>query len=329
VFVREVQQIKSGLEWLGRPGLAVERATQVLIVKLGWTETLVADQGAGCSLGDVLRTTPLLHLFRDSQVTWLTDSRAADLLPGKPFIEELLHFGPETYGQLAGREFDQVINLECDARLTDILGGIRYKKWFGFPIWTGEILGRHDQTADVKEGLLSGIQKGKTWPEILFEMVKAEYSGEPMILGGVQETQITHDIGFNIKVGAKWPTKAWPEENWGELAKMLDGRYTIGYQEHLNNLSGYVNWVNQCRLLVTNDSLGMHIAQALGKKVVALFGPTSFETVPQTEEMVFLHARPLMACQPCYRMTCDRGQECMRKIGPDQAAEAIERLMGG
>jgi heptosyltransferase-2 len=299
----------------------------VLIVKLGWTETLVQDQGGGCSLGDVLRTTPLLHLFRDDHVTWLTDERAIELLPGEPHIQELLTYGPETYRQLVGREFDQVINLECDDRLVDILGGIRYKKWFGFPIWTAKILGHHAQEEDMKEGLLSGIQKGKTWSEILFEMVGAEYSGEPMILGGVGTTEITHDIGFNMKVGAKWPTKAWPEENWQELAGALEGKYTFDYQKHLNNLSGYVKWVNQCRLLVTNDSLGMHVAEALGKKVVAMFGPTSFETVPQTESTVFLFSEPPMKCQPCYQAHCGRSQQCMRNIRVSQVAEAIERLM--
>ena len=57
----------------------------------------------------------------DSRVTWLTDSRAAALLPGKPYIDELLTYGPDTYAQLAGREFGRVVNFECDARLTDLL----------------------------------------------------------------------------------------------------------------------------------------------------------------------------------------------------------------
>jgi len=305
----------------------VLRSTRVLIIKLGWTETLVADQGTSCSLGDVLRTTPVLYPFLKDHVTWLTDARAADLLPGKPYIDELLVYGPELRDQLAGREFDHVINFECDARLTDILRGVRFGKWSGYQLWTANILGHHEQMDDVKDGLLSGVQKGRTWSEILFEMVGQKYSGEPMILGGVYSSRITHDIGLNYKVGPKWPTKAWPEDLWQELGECLQNKYSVDFQQHLNDLKGYVDWVSRCRLLVTNDSLGLHIAEALGKKTVALFGPTSFDIIPKSDSIIFLHCDPPLDCQPCYRSTCDRSGQCMRNIRVDDVAAAIERLM--
>lgn len=321
------QDINYGTEQWTRERVSVLTSTQVLIVKLGWTETLVADQGTSCSLGDVLRTTPLLHLFRDDHVTWLTDARAAALLPGKPYIDEVLTYGPDTWRELAGREFDQVINLECDDRLADILSGVKYGKWFGFPIWTARILKHHDTADDVKDGLLAGLQQGKTWPEVLFQMAGAEYHGEPMVLGGPRSSVITHDIGMNFKVGPKWPVKAWPDEMWKELGERIQGKYTIEFQQHLNDLNGYIDWVSRCKLLVTSDSLGMHIAMALGKKTVALFGPTSFETIPLTDDCIFLHSEPRLACQPCYRPECDRGQECMKNIRVGQVVEAIEQLM--
>jgi len=306
----------------------IRQSLQVLIVKLGWTETLVADQGTTCSLGDVLRTTPILHLFKTDHVTWLTDSRAVDLLPGRPYIDEVLTYGSEAYGTLLGRKFDWVINLECDNRLTDILSGITYRKWSGFPIWTAKVLGHHESDQDIKDGLLSGMDKGRTWVEMLFEMVGAEYHGQGMILGNVEPTDITHDLGFNIKVGPKWPTKAWPEDRWGELAERLQGKYTFDFQRHLNDLKGYIAWINRCRLLVTNDSLGLHIAQALGKKVVGLFGPTRFDTFPEDEKTAFVYAQPRLSCQPCYRAECDRSCECMRNITAERVARAVEQLMG-
>jgi len=285
------------------------------------------DQGVTCSLGDVLRTTPLLHLFKNDHVTWLTDERAADLLPGKPWIDELITYRSDNATQLAGQEFDMVINLECDSRLTDLLSSVSYDAWRGLPLWAVNVLGRRDPVEDIKEGLISTIQKGKTWPEILYQMVGAQYNGEPMILGGVKEVEITHDIGLNYKVGAKWPTKAWPEDYWQELIQGLGGRYTFEFQKHLSDLPGYIEWINHCRVLVTNDSLGMHIAQALGKKTVALFGPTSFETVPQTETIIFLHSKPLLMCQPCYRCECNQSSQCMRNIRVSDVLEAIETLI--
>jgi heptosyltransferase-2 len=179
----------------------------------------------------------------------------------------------------------------------------------------------------VKDGTLSGIDKGKTWSEVLYEMVGQTYTGQPMVLGEGYSANITHDIGFNIKVGPKWPTKAWPEENWQELATILRGKYTFEFQQHLNNLKGYVDWVSRCRLLVTNDSLGLHIAEALGKKTVAIFGPTSFETFSRSESAIFLHSEPKLDCQPCYKSQCDRFCQCMRNVRVSDVALAIERLM--
>jgi len=322
----EQESLSGGALTLDRP-IRSERSTRVLIIKLGWTETLVADQGLTCSLGDVLRTTPLLYPFLKDHVTWVTDERAVDLLPGKPYINELLVYGPELQRQLAGREFDHVINLECDVRLTEILAGVRFGKWSGFPLWTANVLGHRDQVDDVKDGTVSGITNGKTWSEILFEMAGEKYTGQPMVLGDGFSAKVTHDIGFNIKVGPKWPTKAWPEENWQELAEILRGKYTFDFQQHLNNLKGYIDWVSRCRLLVTNDSLGLHIAEALGKNIVALFGPTSFETMNVSATTIFLQSVPKLDCQPCYQSQCDRYCQCMRNIRVSDVAFAIERLM--
>ena len=46
---------------------------KVLIIKLGYSETLDGEIGKVTSLGDVLRSTVLLHLYKDAHVTWLID----------------------------------------------------------------------------------------------------------------------------------------------------------------------------------------------------------------------------------------------------------------
>ena len=204
-----------------------EPTTSVLIVKLGWTETLTPDPGTTCSLGDVLRTTPVLHLFRDSRVTWLTDARAAALLPGKPYIDELLTYGPDTYAQLAGREFGRVVNFECDARLTDLLESFDLKTGpvfqSGRPRSWAARRRRPTTARDCSRG-----REGKTWSQIIFEMVGAVYADEPMILGHVRRSTITHDIGLNYTVGPKWPTKAWPEERCARTGRWLGGKVHPG-----------------------------------------------------------------------------------------------------
>ena len=69
----------------------------------------------------------------------------------------------------------------------------------------------------------------------------------------------------------------------------------------------------------------MHIALALGRRTVVLFGPTS---APEIEmyglgEKVF----PDMTCLSCYKMTCDFVPNCMDLISTDMVASAVRRQL--
>ena len=40
------------------------------------------------------------------------------------------------------------------------------------------------------------------------------------------------------------------------------------------NLKSHINWINSYKMFVNNDTLGLHLALALKKDVLGLFGPT-------------------------------------------------------
>src|SRR3989344_103664 len=90
------------------------RKEKILIIKTGYSEFL--DKEANLrkvSLGDVLRTTPLLHLYKNDYVTWVSDREAFPLLENNPYINRLLPLDFTTAMHLLDEEeFDTVINLE-------------------------------------------------------------------------------------------------------------------------------------------------------------------------------------------------------------------------
>src|SRR3989339_1488207 len=88
---------------------------KVLIIKLGYSETLDGEIGMITSLGDVLRSTVLLHLYKNAHVTWLVDEKAFPLLKGNPFIQKILPYDLTSVLQLQSERFDTVINLEKEA----------------------------------------------------------------------------------------------------------------------------------------------------------------------------------------------------------------------
>ena len=79
-------------------------------------------------------------------------------------------------------------------------------------------------------------------------------------------------------------------------------------------------------LAVSNDSGVMHLAAALGKPTVAVFGSTS----PVWSSADARWVRALYAaypCSPCFRRVCPIGYGCLRSIAPSRAIGAAEELL--
>jgi heptosyltransferase II len=138
-----------------------------------------------------------------------------------------------------------------------------------------------------------------------------------------------YDIGLNYIVGSKWPQKAMPVEKWRELEKALsqDG-YKVSWQQGINDIYAYMDWINSCRILVSNDSLGLHIAFALKKKVVGLFGPTDSKEIYLYGNSKVIRAPQKCKYMPCYKIACVSGQKCMEKLNIKDIMKAVNSFPG-
>jgi heptosyltransferase-1 len=87
---------------------------------------------------------------------------------------------------------------------------------------------------------------------------------------------------------AGWAGKQWPLENYTELARMLDREHGLdlvlnvsgetppvpGTHTHVSGLPGLIHATRRAVAVLGLDSGPMHLAAALGKAGVAIFGPT-------------------------------------------------------
>lgn len=309
---------------------------KVLIFKMGYSETLDKDADSRkASLGDVLRCTPLLHLYKKDHVTWVTSQEALPLIENNSYVDKLLVFDPVTTLQLQSEQFDTVINLEkvpgiC--ALADKIPSAWRHYGFRFNTQTGmaEAYDRAFEVLAVSSDPKAKKENQKTSQELLFEMVGAKWNGEEYILSYQPKTQEKYDIGLNIKVGEKWPTKFWPIKNWNKLEEVLKKEYSVTRQDKqdpkiLANLHDYMDWINSCKMIVTNDSLGLHLALAFKKKVLSLFGPTPHKEVYFYGRGKAILPKDIPECMPCYSSKCLNDNLCINSIIPEEVYTQIKK----
>jgi heptosyltransferase-2 len=304
-----------------------EKRHKILIVKVGYSETLLPVIRQVCSFGDVFRTTVVLHLFRNDHVTWLTDQAALPLLQGNPYITRLLTFDLLSVLQLQAERFDKVINLEKVPGICSLVDKVNAWSKYGFRF--DEETGMAEAYERAHEALAVATFEdakqlnNKCWSEVLYEVLGAKWKGENYILGYKPKSHVAYDLGFNVHVGRMIPQKAWPMEHWKKLEKLVAGRYTFTYQQHLDDLVGYMDWIHSCRTLITGDTLGLYLGAAMGKKVLGLFGPTSATEQSPQENLRIIQSPAAPGSTAGFDTSPAPDDSSMRAISPENVFEAI------
>ena len=149
--------------------------------------------------------------------------------------------------------------------------------------------------------------------------------------------------------GAEYgPAKRWPEAHFSALARLLAARgcavWLIGSpKDHAvaetiaqgapgacinlcgkTDIAEATDLLAASRLVVTNDSGLMHVAAAVGRPVIALYGSSS----PQFTPPLSADARILtldIECSPCFKRECPLGHfKCLNDLSPERVFAAID-----
>ena len=157
-----------------------------------------------------------------------------------------------------------------------------------------------------------------------------------------------------LQPGARWPNKRWPAEHFATLVRQLaaahpDARFAIlgstadrelgaaiapADPARCLDLTGQlslpemVEWIRRSDLMVSNDTGPMHVAAALGKPLVTMFGPTEpRRTGPygQLDQVV----QTKLPCLPCLKSRCAyfKPTECLRAISPEMITARVAALL--
>jgi len=160
-------------------------------------------------------------------------------------------------------------------------------------------------------------------------------------------------VGVNIGSGRRWPMKRWKHEGFIELIERLlkdekvkivllggpeEAERAVKIKNELhakgievidggcgNPLRDFIAIVDRCDVVVTGDTLALHIAVGLKKHVVAFFGPTS-----ASEIELYGRGEKIIAtkdCVCCYKQQCNISPYCVETITVDEIYETVKKCL--
>lgn len=150
--------------------------------------------------------------------------------------------------------------------------------------------------------------------------------------------------------GTNWPSKCWPPSHFATLADLLydqnvipviiggpnDQRLAQEIIAHTKippvDLTGKTSMkqlaymIKKSQVFVGGDTGPMHLAVAVGTKVVALFGPTDPKRNGPygKEHIVWVTPRE---CAGCWQRSCPKNLDCLALLSPQDIHGSIEQLL--
>ncbi|WP_419785870.1 lipopolysaccharide heptosyltransferase II [Pseudodesulfovibrio sp.] len=329
-------------------------------------------------LGDAVLTLPLLRAlnlrFPDAEVHFFVRSGLEPLFSAQPGIASVHGFDKRgaqhslpaavRYGRELGREgFDLWIGTHKSSRsalvawATGVSRRIGYNApWFNRIAYTETVDRLFDELDEIERLFQLLAPLGITTPAPETRLVVPEKAR------AAAESFWTEHMGgepvLGIHPGSTWPTKCWPVEYFGEVARRAaeagvrvlvfggPGEESVaarvvasaGGGPAITDLSGKLSlpelaaWLGRCDACLTNDSGPMHLAWIQDTPLVAVFGPTvrSLGFFPRGAASTVMEI-PL-DCRPCglhgpRKCPLDH-HRCMRDLGPEGVWEALRGKLG-
>ncbi len=322
------------------------------------------------SMGDIVLTTPLPRLLKakypESNICYITDKKFTEIFKFNPHVDRVFAYD-KNFGALDNtnklpnitgnnKQFEFVIDLQHNTRSRILLRNIE-----------AEVL-RFNKSRLHKLSLVHLKRPMKENFSVAMEYIWTcrqlgiEYDGKgsEIWLENEVEYRSSHIKPENLKIaiapGAYHFTKRWPVDKFIELMEIISMELSpefilIGGKDDkeisslikekatakITDCSGSTSilettgLLNQCSMLVTNDTGVMHIAAARKLPVLAIFGSTVKEFGFAPEFTSYEIAETYIDCRPCTHIGkshCPRRHfKCMEDISPEFVFIKLKKLL--
>jgi len=255
------------------------------------------------SMGDVIHTLPaaasLKHSIPNSRLTWLIRPRWAPLLEGNPYVDEIIPIERSFAASFAearrlrARHFDLAVDFQGLIQTAALAFAGKPAKLAGFDrkrvrerpaalFYSCEIETCAEHIVERNLELAAGAVELADRPGAS-QLLRAF----PLPAGAPEGSLPTGKFILTSPL-AGWGAKQWPLESWSQLAALLDMPLVVngppdaaallqqihGAHLHLSGLSGLIDATRRAHAVIGVDSGPLHLAAALAKPGVAIYGPT-------------------------------------------------------
>jgi heptosyltransferase-1 len=325
----------------GKPSsLAQQRSPKgrILAVRLG-------------AMGDIIFTLPavasLKHSFPGWHLSWAIEPQWAPLLEENPFVDGVVPIRRDTPAGvldtcrlLRGARYDFVVDFQGLIKSALVASVARTSRIFGFD---------YGQARERLAALFYSdtiTTQARHMVEKHLDLAAAAGAASalrvfPLPLGRAENDLPAGDFVIASPL-AGWQSKQWPLEHYGVLARLLRRELDVPLVldgpprsrpllaqvpeavSHASSVAGLIYATRRAAAVVGVDSGPLHIAAALGKPGVALYGPTDPErNGPYGDSMRVLRDAGAVTTYRRHHAIDDS----MRRLGPEQVFAALRSVL--
>ena len=337
------------------------KPNRILIVKLS-------------AIGDVLMATPvakaLRQAFPSSHIAWVVEKKAADVVLGNPFVDEVIVW-ERTKGtnparaayfarsllklrsELRSRQFDVCVDLQGLLRsaVVCLVSGARRR--IGFADGGEGSVYLYHEKYDPDGGEISAQQRNLDVLKLLgvnstdTAMHMPVSDADRAFAGRFLETEGLDGVrAVAFCPATTWANKHWIAEGWSGVADLLYERHGVrtvilGSKADLalanriadgarvrpiisagqTTLKQAGAIMERCAAVIGVDTGLLHMAVALDRPAVGLFGASAWRCFLKRDNFVWVAKQ--FPCSPCQRHPTCKNVDCMQAITPDDVEQAV------
>jgi len=319
------------------------------------------------SIGDIVLTTPVVRCIKEqlpqgSEVHFLTKNAFVAMLKNNPYISKIYGIEKsvsEVTSQLKEEQYDVIIDLHKNLRTAQVKSSLKIKSYsfnkLNLKKWI---------YVNFKWNLLPSTHIVDRYFEAVKNLgITNDFKGLDYFIPTEDEVSV-NSLPQNFKsgfiamaIGAKFATKAMPAEKLISLIEKLPLPVVLlgGKEDELKakkildackekvynacgkySLNGSASLIKQANLVIAHDTGLMHIAAALNKKIISVWGSTvtqfgMYPYLPQNPQHFIVSEVNNLSCRPCSKLgfnTCPKKHfKCMLQQNENEIVLNASKLL--